>query len=174
MNWNEEKQKFENLTEEEQRLADTMFNKGFSQAAKKSQPEVAQNTITPEQIETLLAQAVSKAITPLQQELEITKKQSEEAKKTNFLAQQETKLPAVYAALVTGSNESEWQNSFKTVEEQFKQDLKATGITANFGAPTPNKSPEIKLTKNFKEMTPAEKIELCKKDPDLYSRLKNN
>lgn len=175
MKFDETKQKWLPETEEEQEFFEYAFNKGFKQAAKKAAEPVVEEPKTNmdlTHIQEMMAQAVQQAIMPLQQELEATKKQTLEAKRTSFLSKQETKLPPVYQALVTGSTEEELSNSYTKVAEQFKADLKQSGITANFGAPTPSKQENIKPTKSLKQMSPQEKIELCKKDPELYSLLR--
>lgn len=177
MNWNEEKQKFEDLTAEEQRLADLMYKKGFGQAAKKfeqpAQPEVANNT-TPtfdmSEMQKMMAEAVAAAVAPIKQELEANKQSSIESKRTSFLAQQETKLPSIYESLITGSTEAEWQTSYHNALEQYKADFK---VTTNFGAPTPS-APKAKTTaKDFKKMSIQEKMEMYKNDPELYKQLQN-
>lgn len=176
MKFDETKQKWLPETEEEQEFFEYAFNKGYKQAAKKiSEPVQAveePKTMDLTHIQEMMAQAVQQAIMPLQQELEATKKQTLEAKRTSFLSKQETKLPPVYQSLVTGTTEEELKNSYAQVAEQFKADLKQSGITANFGAPTPSKQDNIKPTKSLKQMSPQEKIELCKKDPELYSLLR--
>ena len=178
MNWNEEKQKFEDLTAEEQRLADLMYKKGFGQAAKKyeQQPEVANNTTQAfdmSEMQKMMAEAVAAAVAPIKQELETTKQDTIEAKKQSFLAKQETKLTPVYASLVTGATEEEWAANYKKVAEQFKQDLKQSGVTASFAAPISKEVANIHTpSKKFSEMSMAEKMDLCRKDPELYTRLK--
>lgn len=177
MNWNEEKQKFEDLTAEEQRLADLMYKKGFGQAAKKfeepSQPEVAHNT-TPtfdmSAMQKMMAEAVAAAVAPIQQELNSTKQASITAQKQSFMAKQETKLPAIYENLITGSNEAEWQTGYNNALEQYKADFK---VTTNFGAPTPS-APKAKVSaKSFNKMSIQEKMEMYKNDPELYKQLQN-
>lgn len=175
MIWNEEKQKFEDLTAEEQRLADLMYKKGFGQAAKKyeQQPEVANNT-TPtfdmSAMQKMMAEAVAAAVAPIQQELNSTKQASIAAQKQSFMAKQETKLPAIYESLITGSTEAEWQTSYHNALEQYKQDFK---VTTNFGAPTPSAQKAKTTAKDFKKMSIQEKMELYKNDPELYKQLQN-
>lgn len=175
MIWNDDKQKFEDLTAEEQRLADLMYKKGFGQAAKKyeQQPEVANNTTQAfdmSEMQKMMAEAVAAAVAPIKQELEETKQSSIESKRTSFLTQQETKLPAIYESLITGSTETEWQTSYHNALEQYKQDFK---VTTNFGAPTPSAPKAKKTAKDFKKMSIQEKMELYKNDPELYKQLQN-
>lgn len=176
MKFDEEKQKWLPETAEDQKFFDYAYNKGFAQAAKKASEPLTQveepKPFDFNQFQEMMAQAVQTAIMPLKQELETTKKQTLEAKKSSFLAKQDTKLPPVYQSLITGVTEEELSNSYNQVAEQFKADLKQSGITANFGAPTPTKQEIVKPTKSFKEMSKQEKIELCQKDPELYSLLR--
>lgn len=184
MTWNEEKQKWENLTEEEQKLADMMFNKGFSQAKKaptapsaNTAPAVEEpktNTnIDLEAITQLIQSSVSQVIAPIQTEFTNIKTAQQETLKQSVIAKQTTKLPNTYLALVTGATEQEITASYQRVTEQYQNELKALGITSSFGAPTPNPTPTPTNQKKFSQMSPAEKIELCKSDPQLYTRLKN-
>ena len=121
------------------------------------------------QLEKLMANAVANAVAPLQQELEATKLSTLETKRQSFITQQETKLPPIYENLISGSSESEWQEGYSKAVEQYKADFK---LTTNFGAPTPSPAKAKVPTKDFKEMSPAEKIELCKNDPELYAQLR--
>lgn len=178
MKFNETKNKWLPETDEEQEFFSYAFNKGFSQAKKsvtesQAQPEVANNT-TPtfdiEAMQKMMAEAVAAAVAPIQQELNSTKQASIAAQKQSFMAKQETKLPAIYENLITGSNEAEWQTGYNNALEQYKADFK---VTTNFGAPTPS-APKAKVSaKSFNKMSIQEKMEMYKNDPELYKQLQN-
>lgn len=179
MKFDEEKQKWLPENEDEQKFFDYAFNKGFSQA-KKSEPAAPPKTVEEpktnidlEAIQQLIMTSVSQVVAPIQNEFASIKQTQQEAFKQSIIAKQPIKLPNTYLALVNGATEQEITASYKQITEQYQNELKALGITSSFGAPTPNLTPNPTSQKKFSQMTPVEKIELCKSDPQLYTRLKN-
>lgn len=189
MKLDETTQKWLPENDDEQKFFDYAFNKGFSQA-KKSEPtppaaqppkQVAPNVVEEpktnlnlEAIQQLIMTSVSSVIAPIQNEFVSLKTAQQETLKQSVIAKQAIKLPQTYLSLVTGNTEQDINTSYEQIATQYQNELKALGITSSFGAPTPsNTNPSPASNKKFSQMTNAEKIELCKSDPQLYARLKN-
>lgn len=180
MKFDEEKQKWLPENEDEQKFFDYAFNKGFSQA-KKSEPaappkpvEEPKTNLDLEAIQQMIMTSVSQVVAPIQNEFANIKQTQQETLKQSIVAKQSTKLPQTYLNLVKGATEQEIIESYKQIADQYQNELKAAGITNTFGAPTPTGNPNATHeNKKFSQMTNAEKIELCKTNPELYSRLKN-
>lgn len=189
MKLDETTQKWLPENEEEQKFFDYAFNKGYGQA-KKSEPtpaaqppkqaapnvveEPKTNNFNLEAIQQMIMTSVSQVIAPIQNEFVSLKTTQQEALKQAVIAKQATKLPQTYLSLIKGETEQDIAASYEQVATQYQNELKALGITSSFGAPTPtNTNPSPANNKKFSQMTNAEKIELCKSDPQLYARLKN-
>lgn len=175
MIWNEEKQKFEQLTAEEQTFFDYAYKKGFAQGSKKhdNPSEEMSNTTQSFDLSTIKAfmqEALNEAITPLQAEFEKAKQETLKASKESFLSKQSVKLPEIYKQMVQGEDEASWQNSYKEALAQFQNDFKTAG---EFGAPTPAAQDKKVSPKSFSKMTIQEKMALFKEDPELYKQLQD-
>lgn len=183
MKLDETTQKWLPENEDEQKFFDYAFNKGFSQA-KKNEPapasakpnvvEEPKTNMNLEAIQQMIMTSVSQVIAPIQNEFVSLKQTQQETLKQSVIAKQAIKLPQTYLSLIKGETEQDIIASYQQVAAQYQNELKALGITSSFGAPTPthtNTSPAS--NKKFNQMTNAEKIELCKTDPQLYARLKN-
>lgn len=177
MRYDEEKQKWLPENDDEQKFFDYAFNKGFSQAKKSEPPKAVEepktNPIDLEAIQQMIMTSVSQVVAPIQNEFTNIKMAQQETFKQSVIAKQTIKLPTTYLSLVKGETEQEINASYQQVAEQYQNELKALGMTSSFGAPTPNQTHSQTHQKSFSQMTPAEKIELCKTDPQLYSRLKS-
>lgn len=172
-------------TPEEQTMYDTIYNKGFAQAKKNEPaptvPPVVEEPKTNSNIDVTAIQDIIKAsmgeiIKPLQEQFSSLQSMSKQNLVEKVVNRQKTKLPEVYLSQLEGNTEAELKASYDTLTTKFQEDLKAIGLSTNFGSETPTSTPggttiTDKPTVSFKAMSPQEKIELYKKDPKLYSKL---
>lgn len=89
----------------------------------------------------------------------------------SFLASKDVKLPDAYKKMIEVTTDAaKLEESYKTVVDQFKADMKALGIDKEIGSPS---SPgQATVTKKLTEMTMDERAELYQKDPELYKKLR--
>lgn len=164
-------------TAEEQQFFDYAFNKGVGQGKKNivkvEEPKPDVPMFDMEAIAKLVADSVAAGVKPLYDGFSTIQANTKAQTKEKVIARQTAKLPKAYQALVDGNTEAEIKVSFDTILEQYKSELKDAGVTLSFGAPTPGAdgASKDKPAKTFKTMTPAEKIELYKSDPDTYSKI---
>lgn len=175
MKFDEEKKKWIPETDEDQQFFEYAYNKGFAQASKKQNAETDKNssaegqkTIDLGSIEAM----INVALAPITEQLARTEALNKQVMIDKVVSRQQTKIPETYMTYVSGDTEAEIKASYDKAVEKFQTDIKSIGVVTDFGAPTPKPESTTKITKKFSDMTQAEKIELCKNDPQEYSRLK--
>ncbi len=175
MRFDEEKQKWIPETAEDQQFFEYAYNKGFAQAAKKQNVETDKNSSAEGQ-KTIdldaIQQMINAALAPMSEQLAKTEALNKQNMIDKVVSRQQKKIPETYMTYVNGDTEQEIKASYDKAYEIYQSELKATGVVTDFGAPTPNKENAHKVIKKFSDMTPSERIELCKNDPQEYSRLK--